>query len=226
MPTTAYSDESLPPTGTTARATALMRNYRRRKAEGRKGEKDLVPIFAVQHVITTLRQAGFSYGRIAEISGYTKRRIQEYHGGRQSHVTYGTHQRFMALDLEHVIDTEHPRVRSVPARPYRERLRRLGAAGWSKQDLQAFVSFPLVEHHVWNEKSRYITMGRARELDAMFAQIGDKLGTNQQTSLYWRRRGYGPPAAYDEDSDEMAPGAVEPPPPTQAETRKKRRLSS
>lgn len=226
MSTTAYPEEGLPPTGTQERATTLMRAYRRRKAEGRKGDKDLVPIFAVQHVIAVLREAGFSFARIADISGFTKRRIQAYAAGRQTHVTYGTHRQFMALDLEHVIATEHPRVRSVPSYYYRERLRRLGAAGWSKKDLQAFVSFPLTDHHVWNERSRHITLSRARDLDAMFAAIGDRLGTNQQVALYWRRRGYGPPAAYDDGSDQMSPGAVEPPPPTQADVRRGRRLAS
>ena len=96
-------------------------------------------------------------------------------------------------------DVERLGLRRVDVAPYREYLRRLGAAGWGKADILSRIGVPVGNDHMYRDRCRYITPEVADRLEELFAEIGDRVGTNDLAARNWRKMGYQPPAAYDED---------------------------
>ena len=207
------AETELPPVGTRERATMRARLRRRRVAEGRKGPEDYVSPAAAQYTLRVLHnEYGFTYERLGEIFGLERSFLQSICSGQRKWVTKKTHDRIASVDIVKVVLKEKPSNGRIPAAPYRLRLRQLGAAGWTRDALSDVIGVDISQYNVWRDDAKYISPKTAVTLDELFRRIGDKKGPSDTIALRYLRRGFGPPAAYDDDGTLVPEALPEIPP--------------
>ena len=201
--------DTLPPIGTQERATILKREWYRRNALRQKGPNDRVPADAARAVLKTLHEDyGFTYLRLAEIFGMDRSALQKTAIGRNKMIAKSRHDAITNTDVRKLVLGEHPSNGRVLAKPYREKLRQYGAAGWPPRVLSEMCEgVELYRHNIWRDRATYIRPADAEALDALFEKIGDRLGPDELTARRYRKMGYFPPAAYDDDGT-LVPGAA------------------
>lgn len=201
------------------KAAAYARMRRARIRNGEIGPYQRVPGDEAKRLFLAARAEGVSLGLLESTTGLSKTTLQRI--ARRP-------------DADMAISTERALLRGVPlarhrtrfgeltprrldVEPYRTKMRRLGAAGWSLKPL--LRSYGLSDQ-VTRDRARYISPEDAEVVDRIYAEYESKMGTNLQTARFWRGRGYLVPSA---ESPEDMLGL----PPTERQKRlraKRRRL--
>jgi transcriptional regulator with XRE-family HTH domain len=160
-----------------------------------------MPTEAVREALERLCGAGFTRERMSELLDLDESTILRIVNGQRGAVTAATARKVLAADIDRILEAEPRSSRRVEAAPYREYLRRLRAAGWRRTDLERMAAIRPGEDNIWRDRCRYIGPGLAERLDELFRDIGWRTGDDAASMRFWRSRGYGPPAAYDEDGN-------------------------
>ena len=197
----AYRDD-LPPARTKERNALRARERHRRRVYGTLDPHDSVPAFAVRHVFQTLRAAGFTYVRIAEIFGINTKQICDYLKPETRFVQKHTHDRITSVDLNAILARETPG-RRLDKAPYRDLLRSYLAAGWSRAEIVEIAGPPLREDSdVWRNRGMYVSVKMADVILKVHAELGERvkpqLSTRDKSRVsLLRGRGYDVPASRD-----------------------------
>ena len=194
----------LPPAGSKARHALRSREQHRRRRYQRVtlGPYDLVLPYEARYIVKQLRDAGFTFKRMEEITELDTRQLTGILKRETPRIKKHTHDHLRSLDLQAIIDSE-PRGRRIPRGPYRELLRRYLAAGWSRAEMVAIAGPPLRENSdIWRDRGKWMSPEMADAIDKMHAELGERVKTDpkdrDKARMTWlRTRGYKPPAAYD-----------------------------
>jgi len=195
------------------------REIRNAKARARRAghvPEHLVPTTEVLEVIRVLRDAGYTWTKLEKSLGVTRSSMQDYMAGRVTKCKRTTADQIIARGWPLASEAarlgkgstdlpELPSLLRYDSAVYREQLRRLGAAGWSRARIERMAGIlprtgPVVPIlNIWRKRSKYISATTASALDKAFEEIGDRMGPDVHVATYWRDRGWLPPVAYDDD---------------------------
>lgn len=180
------------------------RDKRRRKYYGQKADTDLVPaqpaIIMVRYFCVKL---GVSGSRFANVAGISRDAVNDLRQGDRTHVTRRISDAVLGVDGYALLQSQSDRLR--PAAPYREYIMRLHAAGWSRRRLQSMTT---VDLGVASVGRKVVTVANATEIEKLFEQIGDQIGPDRLSALRMQKRGWQPPAAYEETYRELIAAAM------------------
>jgi hypothetical protein len=166
----------------------------------------------VAHRIRTLRNAGFTFERITEITGVHRRSAQMLLSGKTKTYPPDSYARVMSIDIHKVIREELPSNGRLPAAKYRDLLRQLGANGWPRHELDRRLGIGLGEENIWRERAKYVQPDLAMRIQKVYDDIGGKVGPSTPSARVYRKLGYLPPLAYADDGTPIPEAALPLPP--------------
>lgn len=193
------------------KATRQARERRARIRNGIVGPYDRVPSGAATDAVTRALADGVGSLLLAECAGVTPGTIRDLVTKPDRMILHQTESAVLrGVEIaRHRMRFGERAPRRVAVGPYRDKLRRLGAAGWSLKKLLDEAGLP---ENVVRDRAQFITPEVAQGVDALYAEYESRLGPDLQTARYWRSRGYIVPAA-------ESPRDMLPLPPTERERR-------
>lgn len=146
---------------------------------------------------------GVSCERFANVAGVSVDTVKELRVGKRARVTRRVSDAVCGVDGLAFLEAQSDR--RLPAEPYREYLRRLGAAGWSRRRLQAMST---VDLGFARNSKKFVTARVAAGVESLFREVGDRIGPDLESARRMQARGWRPPAAYDESWRELVANAM------------------
>lgn len=178
-----------------ARRAAWARARRARKRNGETGWRDRVPIAEVRDLVCMEILRGSSPRLIAAEAGVEVKSIETLFRPERTFVEAATERairvgvaRARAMrERKHIVSPDR-----VLAEPYRTKMRRLAAAGWTFSYLRDTYGIP---DGAWRDRLTYISHETAAKIEYAYRDIDGAMGPNIPVARRWRARGYLVPAA-------------------------------
>jgi transcriptional regulator with XRE-family HTH domain len=186
---------------------------RKRIAYGWDIDGRLVPATKCHYHLRNLAAQGYTLERLAKAYGLNKKTLSWILTGRTKEVKLATEKTIMGLDLTTLSEKSFGR---IAAEPYREYCRRLFANGWNQHLISVMCGYKDKQAmNVFRSRAVYLQPKTAEKLEKVFAEIGDRAGPDEWSRKHWQKRGWLPPAAYDDNGipdwravDGLAPEVV------------------